>query len=38
MNQVIIKPPIKKPITAMSDASCKSESPEIAWPDVQPPA
>ena len=35
---VMTKPPTKNPATAIKDGSCKSLSPEIAWPDVQPPA
>ena len=32
------KPPTKKPITATSDTHCRLDSPEMAWPEVQPPA
>ena len=31
-------PPIKKPITAIREGNCRSESPDIACPEVQPPA
>jgi hypothetical protein len=34
----MVRPPIKNPITAISDGSCKSLSPDIACPEVQPPA
>ena len=33
-----IRPPAKKPITATKDGSWKFARPEMAWPDVQPPA
>lgn len=33
---VISNPPIKNPITATNDGSCKSLKPEMACPDVQP--
>lgn len=29
---------MKNPITATNDGSCKLDNPEMAWPDVQPPA
>lgn len=29
---------MKKPTTAMSDGTCKSDNPLMAWPEVQPPA
>ncbi len=32
------RPPIKNPITAIRLGNCKSERPEIACPEVQPPA
>lgn len=32
------RPPIKKPITAIREAGCRSLKPEMAWPEVQPPA
>src|SRR5438445_5738239 len=35
---VAIHPPTKNPITATSEAFWKSASPEIACPEVQPPA
>ena len=38
MTYVAVRPPAKKPQTAMSDASCLSASPAMACPDVQPPA
>lgn len=38
INQVIIKPPIKNPTTAINEGNCKLERPEIACPDVHPPA
>lgn len=38
MDQVMIKPPIKKPITAIKEGSCKFESPDMACPEVHPPA
>ena len=38
MRNVIARPPIKNPMTAMSDGTCKSDNPLIAWPEVQPPA
>src|SRR5437588_4557681 len=31
-------PAAKNEITEMSEAACRSASPEIPWPDVQPPA
>ena len=34
----MIKPPMKKPITAIKEGSCRSDKPLIACPDVQPPA
>ena len=38
MNQVMINPPIKKPITATKEGSCRSAKPDMACPEVQPPA
>ena len=38
MNQVMIRPPIKNPPTAMKDSIDKLLNPTIPWPDVQPPA
>ena len=35
---VITKPPMKKPMTAISEGNCKLESPLMALPEVQPPA
>ncbi len=35
---VITKPPVKKPMTAISDGHCKSDNPLMACPEVQPPA
>lgn len=34
----IAKPPIKNPITATKEGNCKLLKPEIACPEVQPPA
>ena len=34
----MVRPPIKNPITAMSDPICNWLKPVIACPDVQPPA
>jgi hypothetical protein len=34
----MVKPPTKKPITAIKDGICKFDKPEMAWPEVQPPA
>src|SRR5690606_31616118 len=34
----IIRPPIKKPMTAIREGSCRLLRPEMAWPEVQPPA
>ena len=34
----IISPPIKKPITAISDGNCKLLNPVMACPEVHPPA
>ena len=34
----MIRPPIKKPITAIKEGICRLEIPLIACPDVQPPA
>ncbi|MNW00919.1 hypothetical protein D3C71_1964740 [compost metagenome] len=34
----MINPPIKKPITAIREGSCRFDKPEIACPEVQPPA
>ena len=33
-----MRPPMKKPITAIKDGTCKFDKPLIACPDVQPPA
>ena len=38
MSHVISKPPAKNPITATKEGNCKSASPDIACPEVQPPA
>lgn len=38
MKKVMIRPPIKNPITAISDGNCSALSPVIACPEVQPPA
>src|SRR5687768_17113114 len=38
MKKVMARPPIKNPITAMSDGTCRSDNPLMAWPEVQPPA
>ena len=35
---VMSKPPMKNPITAIRDGSCKLDIPEMACPEVQPPA
>ncbi len=34
----MIRPPMKKLMTATRDGSCKSAIPDIACPEVQPPA
>ena len=34
----MIRPPTKKPMTAFRDGICRLLNPEIACPDVQPPA
>ena len=34
----MIKPPMKKPITATKEGFCRLLNPEMAWPEVQPPA
>ena len=34
----MIKPPTKNPTTAFSEGNCKLLKPEIACPEVQPPA
>ena len=34
----MINPPIKNPITAIKEGTCRSDKPDIACPDVQPPA
>jgi hypothetical protein len=34
----MINPPIKNPITAINEGSCKLLKPEIACPEVHPPA
>ena len=31
-------PPTKNPRTAINEGSCKLLSPDIAWPEVHPPA
>lgn len=38
MKCVMINPPMKKPITATKEGFCRLLNPEIAWPDVHPPA
>ena len=38
MPKVMTRPPIKKPITAMSEGNCRLDNPLIACPEVQPPA
>ena len=35
---VMIKPPMKKPITAINEGICRLANPLIACPEVQPPA
>jgi len=34
----MINPPIKNPITATKEGFCRLLNPEMAWPEVQPPA
>ncbi len=34
----MISPPTKKPTTAFNDGICRLLMPDIAWPEVQPPA
>src|SRR5690606_19302695 len=34
----MISPPMKKPMTAKREGSCRLLRPEMAWPEVQPPA
>ncbi len=34
----MIRPPKKNPNTAYSKGSCRLDNPEIAWPEVHPPA
>ena len=34
----MINPPIKNPITATNEGFCRLLNPEIAWPEVHPPA
>ena len=38
MSQVMINPPVKNPITATREGNCIFAIPEIACPEVQPPA
>ena len=38
MNHVIKNPPAIKQHVATKEGHCKLASPEIAWPEVQPPA
>ena len=38
MKYVAARPPAKKPRTAINEGNSKFARPEIAWPDVHPPA
>ena len=38
MKYVAARPPAKKPRTAINEGNPKLARPEIAWPDVHPPA
>jgi hypothetical protein len=35
---VLIRPPVKKPMTAMREESCRLARPAMAWPEAHPPA
>ena len=35
---VMIRPPAKKPITAIKEGACRSDKPLMACPEVHPPA